>query len=398
MIFPTLYKKKENGKLYIWMINVIYKSPSLSIIVCTHGEENGKKVIHHKDITESKLHKDVKEEAIFQASRKWKNKVEKELYLEFSNRNTLSNTPTETKTKTKTSNDDNQIAISRKKVRPMLAQTFKPDNYNKSRGYHLSFPLYVQPKYDGIRCIAYLNDNKDIVLESRKGIAFENMDHIRHEVKSVIHSDSNFYLDGEIYTDELPFETISGLVRTKENTNSELNMKLKFYIYDCIDLKNKNKTYEDRYTFLKKKFTYSYNHLILSPTFEASSLKEILHYHSIFVKDGYEGIILREKNGIYEINKRSKYLQKYKTFMEDEFKIIDFYEGTGDEKGLVNWKCITSSGKTFSVRPRGTFEDRRKRFLNGKKYIGKYITVIFKNYSEKGIPIGPVGKDIRDIY
>jgi ATP-dependent DNA ligase len=35
-------------------------------------------------------------------------------------------------------------------------------------------------------------------------------------------------------------------------------------------------------------------------------------------------IRVRDKNGIYEPNKRSKYLQKYKKFMEEEFKIIGF--------------------------------------------------------------------------
>ena len=65
-------------------------------------------------------------------------------------------------------------------------------------------------------------------------------------------------------------------------------------------------------------------------------------------------------------------------------------------KGLVIWECITKFGKSFHVRPKGTFEERRKLFQNGSKYIGLLLTVIFQEYSADGIPRFPVGKSIRD--
>jgi DNA ligase-1 len=116
------------------------------------------------------------------------------------------------------------------------------------------------------------------------------------------------------------------------------------------------------------------------------------------LKEGYEGIMVRDLNGPYEINKRSKYLQKFKEFMEEEFKIIGYHDGTGDEKGAVIWDCEISSDKNVSVRPRGTFESRKKLFLEAEKYIGKKLTVIFQGYTEDGSLRFPVGKAIRDIY
>ena len=103
-------------------------------------------------------------------------------------------------------------------------------------------------------------------------------------------------------------------------------------------------------------------------------------------------------NGIYEVNKRSKYLQKFKEFLEEEFKIVGFHEGSSDEKGSVVWNCVTKDNQEFSVRPKGTFESRKKLFDEGDKYIGKQLTVIFQEYSTEGIPRFPVGKAIRDIY
>ena len=116
----------------------------------------------------------------------------------------------------------------------------------------------------------------------------------------------------------------------------------------------------------------------------------------MFMKEGHEGTILRNIDAPYEIKKRSKNLQKYKDFQDEEFKIIDFTEGKGVEKGLILWICETKEGNTFTVRPKGTHEERRTLYKNGKKYIGKKLTVIFQEYTKDGIPRFPVGKTIRD--
>jgi DNA ligase-1 len=81
--------------------------------------------------------------------------------------------------------------------------------------------------------------------------------------------------------------------------------------------------------------------------------------------------------------------------MEDEFEIVGFHQGDAGEKGCVVWDCINDESKTFAVRPRGTFEQRKEWFLEGDSYIGKKITVIFQEYSQDGIPRFPVGKSIR---
>jgi DNA ligase-1 len=369
--FPSLYKVKENGKIYEWTIQIEVGPPI--VLKYTHGWKNGKKTAYKKEIIESKTRKSIIEEAISQASKMWRDKVEKELYV------------------------DKESSTSRP-VRPMLAATFRPEQYS---GYRIPFPAYVQPKYDGIRCIAYSDGKGNIIMESRKGIPFEHMNHIRKEIQqflSSIPSSSTFYLDGEIYRHKMNFELISGMVRTKEEVNQEQNAKLQYYVYDYIQTEERDETYAQRYAFLQKQFRKRYKTLVLVPTYEVSSVKNIMDYHQQFVKEGYEGVIIRAKEGIYDINKRSKYLQKYKSFLEEEFKIVGYHQGVASEKGLVIWECITPQGKRFKVRPRGSFEMRRKLFQEAQSYIGKYLTVVFKRYSEEGIPIELSGKDIRDIY
>ena len=83
--------------------------------------------------------------------------------------------------------------------------------------------------------------------------------------------------------------------------------------------------------------------------------------------------------------------------MEEEFEIISFHDGEGHDKNMVIWECKTSAGKLFSVKPRGTFEERRAMFINANNQIGRFLTVIFQEYSAEGVPRFPVGKSIRDM-
>ena len=385
-IFPTLYIYNNNNKVYQWKIEIVPNEDYYTIIT-SHGEKDGKMVIHKKDIKEGKVKRSVLEQTIQEAKKKWENKKEKELYLE-----KLPSTPPSSKSIV---------------VRPMLASTFSFELYKdaKSRAFKIEFPAYIQRKYDGIRCISYMKDG-EVILESRKGIPFQNFLKLKHELYLLFeHMPPNFYFDGELYTDKLDFEVISGLIRLHENkiksSDIELIDKIEYHIYDFFDANQPDLPYQIRHdnlkTFLKdnKKITSLCKDV---DTIKVDKLQDIKTYHDKFVQEGYEGIMIRDKNGIYETNKRSKYLQKFKEFMEDEFQIVGFHEGTGDEKGAIIWDCITKDKKTFAVRPKGTFESRQKLFLDGNKYINKHITVIFQEYSADGIPRFPVGKAIRDIY
>jgi len=385
-IFPQLYIFK-NKKIYQWSIK-IKKHGSIYKIITEHGQVDGKIVSHEKDITAGKAKRTILEQATLDAQSKWNDKKLKELYVEDINN---------------TSPKESTNII----VRPMLANKFTFDAYKKNgRAFKISFPAFIQKKYDGIRCISYLKNDK-VILESRKGIEFENFTTLKGQLYNIFKDKpANFYLDGELYSEIIGFQTVSGLIRLSEEKATQADLteinKIEYHIYDCIDLNNLSINYVERFNILiditKKSNLNKTNLIKLVDTIEVDKLEDVKKYHDKFVAEGYEGLMVRDKDGPYEIQKRSKYLQKYKEFMEEEYKIIGFHEGSGDEKGAIVWDCITDDGKAFAVRPKGTFESRQKLFNEGDKYIGKKLTVIFQELSSDGIPRFPVGKDIRDIY
>jgi DNA ligase-1 len=383
--YPTLYIFK-NKKVYEWSIKIEKDGLSYKMI-SSHGQKDGAITNHERVIDNGKASRTVLEQAILEADSKFKQKKEKELYSEKININTKID------------------------VRPMLANKFLFELYKKNgRGFKISFPAYVQRKYDGIRCISYI-DTDAVVLESRKGIKFQNFNNLKDLLSDFFKNlPPDFYFDGELYTDEIDFEVISGLIRLHEEHTSKEDLKkidkIKYFIYDFYDANNPDLTFEQRLEILNnllKKYAVNdkkknNNLIVLVPSYEIDKLEDVKTYHDKFVEEGFEGIMIRDRDGPYQPNKRSKYLQKYKEIMEEEFKIIGFHEGTGDEKGIVIWECETKEKKHFSVRPRGTRETRKELYENGSKYIGSLLTVIFQEYTNDGIPRFPVGKGIRDIY
>jgi DNA ligase-1 len=121
----------------------------------------------------------------------------------------------------------------------------------------------------------------------------------------------------------------------------------------------------------------------------------VLEQHNICVLNGYEGVMVRNCDSLYKSGYRSKDLQKYKEFIDDEFEIVGGQEATGEDKGTVIFECM-SKKCVFSVRPRGSREFRRQMWENLQTYIGKKLTVRYQNLSELGVPRFPVGISVRD--
>jgi len=86
---------------------------------------------------------------------------------------------------------------------------------------------------------------------------------------------------------------------------------------------------------------------------------------------------------------------KYKDFTTEEYKIVDATEATGRDKGTVVWIC-TNGTQNFSVRPRGTQEQRTRMLREKDKYLGKMLTVQYQNLTNMGVPRFPVGLVVRD--
>lgn len=372
--FPVLYGEDSKGKWKFWKIEVIKESEMKSIIKTTYGYTHTNKPVEAiKEVTKGKNigkknETSVYEQAILEAQSKWTKRRD----------DGMSEQKTETLNTIDTQSKSQMIY-------PMLALNYK------QRGKDIVFPCYVQPKLDGVRCIY-----KDGRLTSRRAKIFPHLEHITKELKN---ANVDYILDGELYSDDLDFQTLVGLVKKVKVTEQDIEQmkKIKLIVYDKVS----EEDYEIRFTHLKTQMDTKFTYTTLLETEICNEKSDIKIFHDKYVQQGYEGLIIRNKKGGYQESYRSKNLQKYKEFIDDEYEIVGFTDGTGIEKNLVIWSCKTKKGHIFQVRPKGTHEERKSLYENGDSYIGKWLTVVYQELTNDGIPRFPTtlygGKaDIRD--
>jgi ATP-dependent DNA ligase len=220
----------------------------------------------------------------------------------------------------------------------------------------------------------------------------------------------------------MPFEELAGLIKKKKITDIDVERlkMVKYHVYDIYDHSQHDMPYAERISQLAgavrrcgcvandaltatagrmlRSDTEAAAVVVLVRTEKVAGLADFRRLFAEFVESGYEGIMLRNAAGEYRANYRSNDLQKYKEFLEDEYPIIGYTQGEGRDAGAIIWLCETADGKEFTVRPRGTMEQRREWFNNAKEYVGKNLTVVYQELTEEGKPRFPVGKALRDGY
>jgi hypothetical protein len=388
--FPELQAGAQTGKTMMWSIRV-FEQNGAGIIETTHGYIDGKKQTNQKIIAEGKNIGKKNEtsplqQAINEARSAWVKKKESGYNALSVSDDTDANVNDDTMSVDSEAPDNGRgnrgKGIDSDVPSPMLAH-----DYNK-RGKSIKFPCFVQRKFDGTRCVAMPGKG----LFSRNKKRYPHLDHIIAEVNRL---PPNVVLDGELYSDTLTFQEIVGIVKreTLKKGDDEKQLQIKLHVYDII---NTTMPYQDRYANLQMLFRrYRFKHLVLVDTENCESEAHMKELHARYVADGYEGVMLRNKDGIYS-GTRSPSLQKYKCFFDDEYKVVGYKEGEGLEAGCVLWICQTTDGKQFSCRPRGTREERMELFENGEKYIGKMLTVRYQEETDTGLPRFPVGITFRD--
>ena len=419
-LFPVLYAKDKNDKIKYWAGSVMRilteKNPSspAGVFKLVHGYVDGKPQISYRDYIQGKNigkrnETTPLEQCMLETRRKWLDKKEKEGYLETNPDVVETLAPISLSEDAEDTTNSVEVTTTPSVYYPMLAQTYDPSS-RVAKKNTITFPCYVQPKIDGLRCLTYIRsggggvgDTGDsIIHQSRTGSNFQGLGHITNVVCKYLSEYPNIILDGELYSDEMPFEELVGLIKKKKITEKDLVLlkKVKYHIYDCIDKTNLQLPFSERFCICDHAVMNfdAVETIKLVRTIEVVDLAGFRNWFAAFVEEGYEGIMLRNKSGVYRTNFRSHDLQKYKEFMEDEYEIIGFTQGEGRDKGSVIWNCRTGESKEFAVRPRGTMEQRRAWFENGESFIGKKLTVIFQELTDDGKPRFPVGKAIRDEY
>lgn len=348
MRLNKLYKRSTTGAILFWEIEVQENKHR------THsGQIDGTTTTTEWTIclpkNEGKLNATTaNEQAVKDAQSKWKKKLDREQFVE--------------------SLADLDVI---KFVQPMLAQKFE-DRVNE---LNFSDGVWVQCKLNGARCIATKNG-----LYSRKGSEWKSVPHISEALKAFFDKHPTVVLDGELFNNDLRQDlgSIISLVSKKKISENDLDKSkqiVQYHVYDTVD---STKKYKQRIFDV-----LGYIEEINSPYIKSVesqpviSISDIDHLLEEYEGQGHEGAIVRT-NGLYE-NKRSKHLLKYKTFIDDEFEIVDVIEGEGNLTGKVGkFELVDSRGEKFRASPVGSHEYWERMWVERETLKGKTATVKFK--------------------
>lgn len=363
--WPQLYAKSSRG-VKTWFIRVLRGTLQCGVQEIVYGLLEGKRTKQRKVIERGKnIGKKNETTPVEQAIKEAQSKFDKQIQKGYV---------------------ENIKDIDKFKPFPMLAKDFKKAKHR------IEYPCYVQPKLNGIRCIV-IKQNGVVTLTSRNCLEFTTLDHLKPELFTMLAEGER--LDGEIYNHDLTFQEI---VSYTKKYYKGLTEKLQLHVYD---FPYNGDAFDGRYTRYMLFDSSSNKTTQFVKSYLVNTEQEIYDWHDKFVVQGYEGIIIRNSNGLYQWDTRSFDLQKYKEFIDEEFTIIGYWSGTGTDAGAIKFKCrifsnVTGRNQIFDVRPKGSIKRRREMYKVGWKYIGKLLTVRYQNLSDEGVPVFPVGLEVRD--
>ena len=363
----TLYTKDSTDKIRVWTIEVV-KTPSGANINTSHGIVGGKMVTKTETITAGKNigrtnETTPLEQAKSEAESSWQNQKDTGYFETIKEAETT------------------QVYL------PMLAHMFM------KRKHDIKYPAYVQPKLDGVRCLVKKVNAKTLHFMSRGGKDYDALQ--RHPIINILldYMQTDDVLDGEIYKHGWSLQKITSMVKKFKPETVELE----YWIFDAA----KEGTFEDRFMSIKKS-----KKLTFVETNKITTESEVQKWHDKYVRDGFEGVIIRNRDGQYAFGSRSSDLQKYKEFIDDEFEItgweVEKQNINGEDYKCIVYVCKTKDGATFKCRPRGTLKMREELLKVANKLIGRNLTVRYQALTDdtegegKKVPQFPVGICIRD--
>ncbi len=256
----------------------------------------------------------------------------------------------------------------------------------------ISFPSIIQPKLDGLRCVANWNrETMSVDLFTRRGKGIDGFMEIRNELHDILENNQSIHIDGELYKHGMMLQEISGIVR---NTNDERKSELYLMTFDCFDVDNKGWVCEDRLEWLTSNVG-DLNYIKLVDTQFVESEEESNILMRTWVDQNYEGIIYKNPNAVYEFSKikekRSSQYIKRKKVEDSEFRIIGFTNGVGKFADMIIFELVTSNGYKFNSTPMGNAEYRKQLLVQAKRdfsiFENKLAKVRYDALSTDGVPV-----------
>lgn len=287
--------------------------------------------------------------------------------------------------------------------------TFKPLLASPANLEALRYPIIGSFKLDGIRCII-----------GPQGAVSRRLKFIQNRALREKLNELPVGFDGELICGQPnasdAMQRTSSAVMSHESNETHL---VRYHVFDLYA----HGPYVDRYNRVSTLCSTCDSDLVqLVQQVELNNIAELTILEKAAVELGYEGIMLRDPNGVYKLGRsteREGILLKVKRFQDAEAMIIGFEElmHNSNEATINNvGKTQRSSAKSgmvpmdtlgaihvtsadwssaFSIGSGWTAETRKKLWEERDTLIGRTITFKYQPAGVKSVPRFPVFKAFR---
>jgi ATP-dependent DNA ligase len=258
-------------------------------------------------------------------------------------------------------------------------------------------PWIVQPKLDGMRCVAHWSEHEqNYILKTSQGTRINTVPHINRQLTDLykVYDKSEFAFDGELYIPHGTFENVVSIVkRNVEHPNSKL---VEYHIFDFKGTETKQDIRSMMLSGLKDSPS-----LRCVPSACANTLADIENLLEVYLQQGYEGFIIRNPSALYE-EKRSSNMMKFKPMKTDSYKIVGFEEEIsieGTPKNSLGALILEGSEKSIfncGSGPVLTKDARAELWTHREALLGKTATIKYQNLTAvKQLPRFPILIEIQ---
>ena len=252
-------------------------------------------------------------------------------------------------------------------------------------------PYIVQPKYDGIRCRALPLETAEgcLLLSSEENIIY-SVPHLNGILAGL---SLKAELDGELYCHGMSFEQITSITSRSVNLHPDYP-RIQFHIFDIV-----NDQPQMKRSLIIENLRGINPHIVVAPFWLCASLDDVKQTYDRIIKLGYEGIIVRNTMGPYEV-KRSLWVMKFKPKKFDTYKIVGWNEEIskdGTPKGRIGSIVMSSQlGDTFAVSAGLDNDEKARLWLIRDKLDTKSAIVHYQHLTDKKIPKGSFNIEVID--
>ena len=271
------------------------------------------------------------------------------------------------------------------KVQSNFIPTFDVALAQKFERKRMSDWVYIEPKLDGIRCLAIV-ENGEAKLFTRAGKLITNFDDTVG--RELLLAGDGCY-DGEIMSKDFT-ELMRQVYRKEDKDVSDVY----FAIFDYLTLeewkeKKGKHTLKDRKKHLQRQFgivhakeKLKYLKLVrFEPELQPSDMS-LKASHDRWVAQGYEGIMIKDTDALYSFG-RNWSVMKYKAFFDADVPVIGLKEGTGKHQGKLGSFLVDYKGVEVNVGS-GLNDELREKLWGDPTIIGRIIEVRYQEETPDG--------------